>query len=1383
MSGKVTALDLDVITEKSGHTAAPISPSVCITPAAPSPLPVPYPASGSSSQGVIGAPARTKINGAPIGTVGGAFEACHGNEPGTLKEVVSLNTGGAASILVGAPTVICELGMMGITGSPLLANKGAGDVPRSSPAPMVAPLPGMAASVAVLGGGGAGGGADGDGAGDGGGAEGAGGAGDGDGAEGDGRTAPGGQDGASSGGHPVDVVTGRAFTLPIVDVAIAGPLPLRFVRFYSTTAAARDVGIGHGWACSWGWEIEIRRRVIVVWSEEGIATSFPPIAIGAEAIGPWGWLLRRESERFVLDTGDGLTRTVASANEADLRLRLIEISDRNDNRIALTYEGARLVEVLDSAGRIVRVQSTREGRIASIQGPHPRTRDAWITLASYTYDDAGNLTAAIDAEGHATRYAYDDAHRLTSETDRTGLTFRFVYDAKGRCVETWGEYPGKADPSLADELPARLADGRTKARGVHHVRLDYHPGRYTEVADSTQIRRYFGNVHGLVDKKIEGFGVETAIYDNRGFVTSRTDGEEATTSYERDARGRLLRVVDPLGRVTTYERDAHGLPIQIVDPAGGVTTIHRDARGNVIDVADPIGATTSYERDARGLVVALVSPTDRRTEITYDRHSNALERHEANGGAWRAQYDALGRVTSTTDPVSASTHYQWSDRGDLISVTDAAGGVSFASYDDERRLVASVDPEGHTTRLVWGGYGRIVEQQPPTGEKVRFRYNREGELVEIVNGRGEAHRLRYSAAGLLVEEQTFDGRRLTYRYDHAGRLTRSDDGARRRTDRAYNAAGELVGLCFADDVVQGFTYDARGELVGATWPDGEIVLERDAAGRIVRETQALRGEKFTIDRAFDPSGDRVRRETSLGHVETIARDVMGGRERTILDERHAIEHARDRLGRETSAQLLRGGRVESDYAATGKLACRSVTSPTMSTREPAQVTVDREYRYSRAGDLSDMLDRRLGWVQYDHDAAGRLQAVLHEQSGRLEEFTYDAAGNLFEGVGLAGGAESARTYEPGGRLVRQGATLSTWNEAGQLREKSRPRADGGTDVWRYTWDAGGHLAAVVLPDKRRIVYSYDPLGRRLEARTFGAGGGKRLPLERTRFVWDGDSLVHSIRSVGAAPPVETRTFCFDDDGFVPRAQCETRPDALHGERAAWSYFVNDPAGTPDDLVTDAGEVCGTLDRAAWGATTATGRATTPIRFQGQQEDAETGLFYNRFRYYDAAAGRYISPDPIGLAGGLQLFAYVPSPLGWIDPLGLAIFAVDPAGQCAVLGTKDELKAMGVTDGHHIVQHAAARDLPGYTHGGAPSIGLPGPSPTVGTPHYKATQAQRSCAGNGGNIGQELAVGEQSLRAAGASAAIAGTATDFARSGFAAMGHGPATPTRIPGNRK
>jgi len=92
---KVTALGLDVITEKSGHVIAPVTPSVCITPTAPAPLPVPYPTTGSSREGIVGAPSRTKVNGAKVGTVGGGLKTSHGNEPGTLKEVVSHNTGGA----------------------------------------------------------------------------------------------------------------------------------------------------------------------------------------------------------------------------------------------------------------------------------------------------------------------------------------------------------------------------------------------------------------------------------------------------------------------------------------------------------------------------------------------------------------------------------------------------------------------------------------------------------------------------------------------------------------------------------------------------------------------------------------------------------------------------------------------------------------------------------------------------------------------------------------------------------------------------------------------------------------------------------------------------------------------------------------------------------------------------------------------------------------------------------------------------------------------------------------------------------------------------------------------------------------------------------------
>jgi RHS repeat-associated protein len=152
-------------------------------------------------------------------------------------------------------------------------------------------------------------------------------------------------------------------------------------------------------------------------------------------------------------------------------------------------------------------------------------------------------------------------------------------------------------------------------------------------------------------------------------------------------------------------------------------------------------------------------------------------------------------------------------------------------------------------------------------------------------------------------------------------------------------------------------------------------------------------------------------------------------------------------------------------------------------------------------------------------------------------------------------------------------------------------------------------------------------------------------------VWDGDVLVHEISRRAQAegdPVVEVKTYCFEDDGFAPVA---------HRDDGGWFHYVNDPIGTPERLVDERGEVACELRRDAWGRTEAApgARTTTPIRFPGQYDDPETGLCYNRFRYYDPDAGRFISPDPLGLAGESKTYAYAPNTLLWLDPYGL-IFA-------------------------------------------------------------------------------------------------------------------------------
>ena len=107
------------------------------------------------------------------------------------------------------------------------------------------------------------------------------------------------------------------------------------------------------------------------------------------------------------------------------------------------------------------------------------------------------------------------------------------------------------------------------------------------------------------------------------------------------------------------------------------------------------------------------------------------------------------------------------------------------------------------------------------------------------------------------------------------------------------------------------------------------------------------------------------------------------------------------------------------------------------------------------------------------------------------------------------------------------------------------------------------------------------------------------------------------------------------------------------------YYQLDHLGTPIAAHNVKGEAVWTAEYEAWGRirneTVSDGlKANIPFRFQGQYYDEESGLHYNRFRYYDPEIGRFVSQDPIGLRGGMNLFEYAPNPVGWTDPFGLLV---------------------------------------------------------------------------------------------------------------------------------
>ena len=194
----------------------------------------------------------------------------------------------------------------------------------------------------------------------------------------------------------------------------------------------------------------------------------------------------------------------------------------------------------------------------------------------------------------------------------------------------------------------------------------------------------------------------------------------------------------------------------------------------------------------------------------------------------------------------------------------------------------------------------------------------------------------------------------------------------------------------------------------------------------------------------------------------------------------------------------------------------------------------------------------------------------------------------------------------------------------------------------------GQLVSVTRPEGYAVTFTYDALGRRTS---------KRFRDRVTRWVWDGDKLLHEWTelevSAGAGGVIDLITWLFCDENFVPAAKLTAK--------GAYS-IVCDHLGTPLTMCDGQGKTTWEMALDSYGSVRqGKGKPQDcPFRYQGQYEDTETGLYYNRFRYYDSEAGSYISQDPIGVQGGHRLYSYVLNPLIQLDILGLSECGVGTA---------------------------------------------------------------------------------------------------------------------------
>ena len=1054
-------------------------------------------------------------------------------------------------------------------------------------------------------------------------------------------------------GDPVDVATGDLLQiLPVTD--LPGTLPLTLTRVYRSRSEGGGL-FGAKWRDNWSQSLRLDDGEIHFTNHEGTVLSYYAAGDKVDALNLHQAHCRlygsRQGTLYIHDRHSGQTLCFEPQSQAHRPLSAMQ--DAAGNRVVFHYRDERLVRLEHSDGYdlMLEYQDNRLRHLHRVEGAQRQ----W--LAHCVYDNAGMLAECetfqfshlwheYDAQGHMTRW---------HDTDKTDVQYR--YDTRGRVTQTLGEGGYFCDRFIYDDL--RRTTTYLDGEGGRAV-FEYNTaGRVTRATDALgRVTQTLWD-HGNRVRETDPLGRETCYrYNVFGQVTEVTGAAGDTVRYDYNDVGQVIALTQPDGKRWQFVWNEQGRLLSRIDPQGRVHRSEYDASGQCVSEHLPDGATWRYGYNARHQLTTLISPDDATT---------------------RLELDPFGRVQSVTDPLGHLTRYTHSQAhaGAAGSVTaiDLPDGVrQEVRYDGEKRRATTTDGGGKTTRYVYGEFDLLLGLTRPDGQTLGFQYDSLTRLKQVTRAGGETYSLERDAAGQVIRETDFTGRSVQYEYDAAGRRT----GARHADDRIvrwhYSLRNELI----RQEVWQGgdaqsallavthYGYDRQGRMIRAQNDDARVEFEFDDAGRLVCER--LNGEAVT--HRWDTRSGRPLSRAFRGLTFAFEYDIAGRIARMQAGDMSPLEIEYDAGGRERLRRSGMGFVQSQGYSATGMLLHQAAGRDSEQFRhllggDGAQMTgsaVNRRWVYDGAYNVLSLGDDRWGTSQFDYDSNDQITRSAFGGMIAVEErFGYDANLNIREQSRLPRGAmssfEQVQQRQAQGRVVSRGEDDYRYDAAGRLTEKCRYRDGYRPQRWRYRWDGYERLSELMTPSGERWRYSYDPFGRRIRKQKVSAENGADTRPAGTEYRWSGDQMI-------AETPVYADGTVAYDEGIQWLYAAGSLTPAARYQKGQLHYVVSDQMGTPRELLTEQGKVAWAGRLSTWGEVTEwpvaandADKLSCNLRFAGQYADEESGLHYNRFRYYDNGTGQYLSPDPIGLLGGVNPYGYVSNPLSFIDPLGLSILPV------------------------------------------------------------------------------------------------------------------------------